>query len=366
VERYAGNRHMRGFSCFDQFLAMAFAQLTGRESLRDIETCLRTMTTKLYHAGFRGKVSRSTLADANESHDWRIYGDLAQVLITTARRLYADEDLGVQLKATTYALDSTTIDLCLALFPWAKFRKAKGAVKLHTLLDLRGCIPSVIIVTDGKVHDVNILDQLAFEPGAFYIMDRGYVDFERLRLIGQAGAFFVTRAKKNFDGRRLYSRPVDKATGLRCDQSVVLCGVRTRNDYPEQLRRVGFVDAESDKRFTFLTNNFALDALTIAELYHRRWQVELFFNWIKQHLHIKAFFGTSRNAVMTQVWIAISVYVLVAIVKKRHSLGQSLYTILQILSLALFEKTPILQALSQQNSRNPEEPPSAQLKLFDL
>jgi hypothetical protein len=366
VERYAGNRHMRGFSCFDQFLAMAFAQLTGRESLRDIETCLRTMTTKLYHAGFRGKVSRSTLADANESHDWRIYGDLAQVLITTARRLYADEDLGVQLKATTYALDSTTIDLCLALFPWAKFRKAKGAVKLHTLLDLRGCIPSVIIVTDGKVHDVNILDQLAFEPGAFYIMDRGYVDFERLRLIGQAGAFFVTRAKKNFDGRRLYSRPVDKATGLRCDQSVVLCGVRTRNDYPEQLRRVGFVDAESDKRFTFLTNNFALDALTIAELYHRRWQVELFFKWIKQHLHIKAFFGTSRNAVMTQVWIAISVYVLVAIVKKRHSLGQSLYTILQILSLALFEKTPILQALSQQNSRNPEEPPSAQLKLFDL
>jgi len=366
VERYGGNRRMRGFSCFDQFLSMAFAQLTGRQSLRDIETCLRTMATKLYHAGFRGKVSRSTLADANESHDWRIYGDLAQVLIATARRLYADEDFGVELKATAYALDSTTIDLCLALFPWARSRKAKGAVKLHTLLDLRGCIPSVIIVTNGKVHDVNILDQLAFEPGAFYIMDRGYVDFERLRLIGQAGAFFVTRAKKNFDCRRLYSRPVDKASGLRCDQSVVLCGVRTKNDYPEQLRRVGFVDAQNDKRFTFLTNNFALDALTIAELYHRRWQVELFFKWIKQHLHIRTFFGTSRNAVMTQVWIAISVYVLVAIVKKRLSLEQSLYTILQILSLALFEKTPILQALSQRDCRNPQEPPSAQLDLLDL
>jgi Ni,Fe-hydrogenase I large subunit len=311
-------------------------------------------------------VARSTLADANESRDWRIYGDLAQVLIATARRLYAEDDFGVDLEATTYALDSTTIDLCLALFPWAKFRKAKGAVKLHTLLDLRGCIPSVIIVTNGKVHDVNILDELNFEPGSFYIMDRGYVDFARLRTIGQAGAFFVTRAKKNFDCRRLYSRPVDKTTGLRCDQSVVLCGVHTSLDYPEQLRRVGFVDEETDKRFTFLTNNFTLDALMIAQLYHRRWQVELFFKWIKQHLRIKAFFGTSRNAVMTQVWIAISVYVLVAIVKKRLKLEQSLYTILQIFSLALFEKTPILQALSQQDCRITEDPPSAQLNLFDL
>jgi len=366
VRRYAGNWHVHGFSCFDQFLSMAFAQLTARESLRDIETCLRTMAPKLYHAGFRGNVSRSTLADANESRDWRIYGDLAQVLIATARRLYAEDDFGAELEATAYALDSTTIDLCLALFPWAKFRKTKGAVKLHTLLDLRGSIPSVIIVTDGKVHDVNILDQLVFEPGAFYIMDRGYVDFERLRGIGQAGAFFVTRAKKNFDCRRLYSRPVDKSTGLRCDQSVVLCGVHTSLDYPEQLRRIRFLDEETGKRFTFLTNNFALDALLIAELYRKRWRVELFFKWIKQHLRIKAFFGTSRNTVMTQVWIAMSVYVLVAIVKKRLCLEQSLYTILQILSLALFEKTPILQALSQQNYRESEQTASAQLTLFDL
>jgi hypothetical protein len=366
VQRYGGNRHVHGFSCFDQFLSMAFAQLTARESLRDIATCLLALAPKLYHAGFRGKVSRSTLADANESRDWRIYGDLAQVLIATARRLYAGEDFAMELQATVYALDSTTIDLCLALFPWAKFRRAKGAIKLHTLLDLRGSIPSVIIVTNGKVHDVNILDELLFEPGAFYIMDRGYLDFERLRGIGQAGAFFVTRAKANFDCRRLYSRPVDKATGLRCDQSVVLCGIHTGRDYPEQLRRVGFVDAETGKRFTFLTNNLVLDAVTVAQLYHRRWQVELFFKWIKQHLHIKAFFGTSPNAVMTQVWIAISVYVLVAIVKKRLGLEQSLYTILQILSLALFEKSPIFQALSQRNYRTSEEPPGAQLTLFNL
>jgi hypothetical protein len=366
VQRYAGNRRVRGFSCFDQFLSMAFAQLTGRESLRDIETCLRAMGTKLYHAGFRGNVARSTLADANESRDWRIYGDLAQVLIATAQRLYAQDDFGLELKATTYALDSTTIDLCLALFPWAKFRKTKGAVKLHTLLDLRGSIPSIIIVTNGKVHDVNILDQLVFEPGAFYIMDRGYVDFERLRGISQAGAFFVTRAKKNFDCRRLYSRPVDKTTGLRCDQSVVLCGFYSNHGYPEHLRRVRFVDPETGKRFTFLTNNFSLDALTIAELYRKRWRVELFFKWIKQHLRIKAFFGTSRNAVMTQIWIAMSVYILVAIVRKRLRLEQSPYTILQILSLALFEKTPILQVLSQQNYREVEQSTSAQLTLFDL
>jgi transposase len=366
VARYASNRRVRGFTCFDQFLSMAFAQLTGRESLRDIETCLRAMGTKLYHAGFRGKVSRSTLADANESRDWRIYGDLAQVLIATARRLYAEDDFGLQLEATAYALDSTTIDLCLALFPWAKFRKTKGAVKLHTLLDLRGSIPSVIIVTNGKVHDVNILDLLAFEPGAFYIMDRGYVDFARLRGIGQAGAFFVTRAKKNFDCRRLYSRPVDKTSGLRCDQSVVLSGFYSSRDYPEHLRRIRFFDEETGKCFTFLTNNFALDALTVAELYRKRWRVELFFKWIKQHLRIKAFFGTSHNAVMTQVWIAISVYVLVAIVKKRLRLEPSLYTILQILSLALFEKTPILRALSQEDCTNSDGPPSAQLDLFDL
>jgi hypothetical protein len=366
VQRYAGNRRVRGFSCFDQFLSMAFAQLTGRESLRDIETCLRAMGTKLYHAGFRGNVARSTLADANESRDWRIYGDLAQVLIATAQRLYAQDDFGLELKATTYALDSTTIDLCLALFPWAKFRKTKGAVKLHTLLDLRGSIPSIIIVTNGKVHDVNILDQLVFEPGAFYIMDRGYVDFERLRGISQAGAFFVTRAKKNFDCRRLYSRPVDKTTGLRCDQSVVLCGFYSNHGYPEHLRRVRFVDPETGKRFTFLTNNFSLDALTIAELYRKRWRVELFFKWIKQHLRIKAFFGTSRNDVMTQIWIAMSVYILVAIVRKRLRLEQSPYTILQILSLALFEKTPILQVLSQQNYREVEQSTSAQLTLFDL
>lgn len=366
VERYGGDRHMRGFSCYDQFLSMAFAQLTGRESLRDIETCLRAIGPKLYHAGFRGKVSRSTLADANEAHDWRIYGDLAQVLIATARRLYADEDFGVELKATTYALDSTTIDLCLALFPWARFRKAKGAVKLHTLLDLRGSIPSVIIVTDGKVHDVNILDQLALEPGAFYVVDRGYLDFQRLHTVGQAGAFFVTRARKNLDCRRIYSRPVDKSTGLQCDQTIALNVFRSHRDYPEHLRRVRFFDREADKRLVFLTNNFVLDALTIAELYCQRWKVELFFKWIKQHLRIKAFFGTSRNAVMTQVWIAISVYVLVAIIRKRLKLEQSLYTILQILSLALFEKTPISQALSQLDCRNSEEPFSPQLDLFDL
>jgi hypothetical protein len=275
VARYAGNRRVRGFTCFDQFLSMAFAQLTGRESLRDIETCLRTMGTKLYHAGFRGKVSRSTLADANESRDWHIYGNLAQMLIATARRLYAEDDFGVQLETTAYALDSTTIDLCLALFPWAKFRKTKGAVKLHTLLDLRGSIPSVIIVTNGKVHDVNILDQLAFEPGAFYIMDRGYVDFARLRGIGQAGAFFVTRAKKKFNYRRRYSRTVDKTSGLRCDQTAMLSGVYSKRDYPEPLRLICFVDDETGKRFTFLTNNFVLDALTVAQLYRKRWRVEL-------------------------------------------------------------------------------------------
>ena len=324
VRRYGGNRRVRGFSCFDQFLSMAFAQLTGRESLRDIETCLRAMEPKLYHAGIRGKVSRSTLADANESRDWRIYGDLTQILIAAARNLYAREDLAVELEQAVYALDSTTIDLCLSLYPWAQFRRRKGAVKLHTLLDLRGSIPTVIIVTHGKVHDVNVLDELIFVAGAFYIMDRGYVDFTRLHSITLAAAFFVTRAKSNFDYRRLYSRPVDKTTGLRCDQTVALCGVKTSEAYPSRLRRIGYVDLETGKRFTFMTNNFALPALTIAKLYALRWRVELFFKWIKQHLRIKAFYGTSENAVKTQIWIAISVYVLVAIVKKHLHLKRSL------------------------------------------
>jgi len=366
VRRYGGNRRVREFSCFDQYLAMAFAQLTGRESLRDIETCLRAMGTKLYHAGIRGRVSRSTLADANESRDWRIYGDLGEILIATARGLYASEDFGLELDQTAYALDSTTIDLCLSLFPWAHFRKTKGAVKMHTLLDLKGNIPSVILVTNGKVHDVNILDELRFEAGAFYVMDRGYVDFERLYRLAQTGSFFVTRAKKNFDFRRLYSRPVDKTTGLRCDQTVEPHGVKTRKDYPARLRRIGYVDPETEKRFCFITNNFTLDALTIAGLYRKRWQVELFFKWIKQHLHIKAFYGTSYNAVLTQIWIAVSIYVLVAIVKKRLHLDRSLYTILQILSLTLFEKTPIFQSLSEQTIPKQESASCRQLDLFDF
>ena len=366
VRRYGGNRRMRGFSCYEQYLCMAFAQLTGRESLRDIETCLRAMGTKLYHAGIRTKVSRSTLADANGSRDWRIYGDLAQALIATARALYAQDDFGLELDQTVYALDSTTIDLCLALFPWAKFRRRKAAVKLHTLLDLRGSIPTVIIVTNGKVHDVNILDHLLLEAGAFYIMDRGYVDFARLYSMTQTAAFFVTRAKRNCACRRLYSRPVDKSTGLRCDQTVVLEGFYAAKDYPGQLRRIRYADPETAKRLVFLTNNFALDALTITKLYRCRWQVELFFKWIKQHLRIKTFYGNSENAVKTQVWIAISIYVLVAIVKKRLHLERSLYTILQILSLTLFEKTPILQALSPQKYIDSDEGQCRQLNLFDF
>jgi hypothetical protein len=366
VQRYGGNHRVRNFSCLDQFLSMTFAQLTGRESLRDIATCLRAMESKLYHAGFRGKVSRSTLADANESRGWRIFHDLAQVLIVAARNLYAEDDFGVELDHTVYALDSTTVDLCLSLFPWAKFRKRKGAVKLHTLLDLRGSIPTVVIVTHGKVHDVNVLDDLILEAGAIYIMDRGYLDFARLYAMTQALAFFVTRAKSNFDCRRLYSRPIDKSTGLRCDQTVVLAGFYSNKDYPCALRRIRYVDLETGKRFTFLTNNFTLPALTIAKLYRCRWRVELFFKWIKQHLRIKAFYGTSENAVKTQIWIAISVYVLVAIVRKRLHLEASLYTILQILSVALFEKTPILQALSRQNYREPEDDQCKQLDLFDF
>lgn len=365
VERYRGNHKVKSFSCWDQFLCMAFAQLTYRESLRDIEACLRASSSKLYHVGIRGKVSRNTLAHANESRDWRIYADFAHVLIHTARTLYAKESLGFQLRRTVYALDSTTIDLCLSLFPWATFRKRKGAVKLHTLLDVRASIPSVVIITPGSVHDVNILDELVFETGAIYVMDRGYVDFARLHRIEESSAFFVTRAKRNFQCQRLYSRPVDKSTGLQCDQTVVCTGFYSQKDYPDKLRRVRYRDPETHKQFVFLTNNFSLSALTIAKLYRARWRVELFFKWIKQHLRIKAFYGTSENALKTQVWIAIAVYVLVAIVKKQLGLEASLYTILQILSVTLFEKTPILQVLSGFNDTQYDTDAQKQLILFD-
>ena len=316
VAKYAGAYPTLTFSHFDQYLCMTFAQLTYRESLRDIEACLRAHSSKLYHLGIRGRIARSTLADANENRDWRIYQDFALSLISVARRLYAEDEFGVELKHTVYALDSTTIDLCLALFPWARFRKKKGAVKLHTLLDLRGNIPAFIYISDGKLHDVNVLDLMIFEAGSFYVMDRGYIDFARLYMLHQSQAFFVTRAKSNLQYRRLYSHPIDKSTGLRCDQTITLTGLNTSQDYPIRLRRVKFYDVEHDKLLVFLTNNFDLPALCIAQLYRCRWQVELFFKWIKQHLRIKAFFGTSENAVKTQVWIAISAYVLVAIVKK--------------------------------------------------
>ena len=364
VEQYDGNYKTKSFSCWDQFLCLAFAQLTYRESLRDIEACLRVAETKLYHMGFRGQVSRNTLANANQVRDWRIYADFAQVLIHIARSLYANEDFGLELDQTVYALDSTTIDLCLALFPWAKFRKRKGAVKLHTLLDLRGSIPTVIFITHGKVHDIQILDHLRKEPGAIYLMDRGYVDFARLYKIHQSMAFFVTRTKKNFNFKRLYSHLIDKSSGLQCDQTIVPANFYAKKDYPEKLRRIRFFDLEKKKHLIFLTNNFSLPALTITELYRCRWRVELFFKWIKQHLRIKVFYGTSENAVKTQIWIAISVYVLVAIIKKRLNLDSSLYTILQILSVTLFEKTPILQALSSGRIPIPEVPVGNQLTLF--
>lgn len=366
VAKYRGDRRSRGFSCRDQFLCLGFAQLTYRESLRDVETCLRALGPKLYHAGFRGKVSRSTLADANAAHDWRIYADFAHVLIRRARKLYAQEPLAVDLAQTVYALDSTTIDLCLSLFPWAKFRRRKGAVKLHTLLDLRGNIPCFIHVSHGKMHDVNVLDQLPIEPGAFYVMDRGYVDFVRLYRFTMAAAFFVTRGKRNLDCTRRARREVDKRAGLRSDQTIVLAGLKSSRSYPVPLRRIAFYDAEHQRRLVFLTNNFALPALTIARLYKCRWQVELFFKWIKQHLRIKAFYGTSDNAVKTQVWIAISVYVLVAIVKKELRIERSLSDILQILSLTLFEKTPLFEALTAKNQPHPEFTDPNQLKLFDL
>lgn len=364
VRRYRGHYKVQKFSCLDQFLCMAFAQLTYRESLRDIEACLRAIKSKLYHMGIRAHVSRSTLAHANENRDWRIYADFAQVLIATAKNLYAHEDLGLDLEATVYALDSSTIDLCLSLFPWARFRRTKGAIKLHTLLNLRGSIPEFIHISDGKLHDVNVLDILIPEPGSLYVMDRAYLDFARLHILHQANAFFVTRAKSNFRFRRLYSHPVDKSAGLRCDQTIVLTGFYAKKDYPDKLRRVVFFDAEREKRLVFLTNNFVLPALTIASLYKQRWRIEIFFKWIKQHLRIKAFYGTSPNAVKTQIWIAITVYVLVAILKKRLGLEQSLYTILQVLSVTIFEKVPILRAFQEEDYKIATGGPGNQLLLL--
>ena len=366
VQRYRGNHRIRSFSCWDQFLCMAFAQLTGRESLRDIETCLRAMQPKLYHAGIRGYVSRSTLADANETRDWRIYADFARTLIQTARILYAREEFGVELAHTAYVFDSTTIDLCLALFPWAHFRRHKGAVKVHTLLDLHGGIPCFIRVTHGKTHDVTALDHLLLEPGSYYIMDRGYIDFARLYRFNEALSFFVVRSKTNLDYQRRVCRPIDKSTGLRADQTVVLCGPRTSQQYPVPIRRITYFDSVSHKRFIFLANNFDLPALTIAQLYRCRWQVELFFKWVKQHLHIKAFYGVSENAVKTQIWIAGAVYLLVAIIKKRLGLAWNMNEILQILSISLFENTPILQAFSLHQLQTQEGLPCNQLKLFDF
>ena len=364
VERYKGNHRVRTFSCYDQFLCMAFAQLTYRESLRDIECCLRSVHEKLYHIGIRGKVSRSTLSDANENRDWRIYRDFAHILIQEARNLYVNDDFGLELDETVYALDSSTIDLCLSSFPWAQFRQTKSAVKLHTLLDLRGNIPTFISITDGKVHDVNILDDLIPEPGAIYLMDRGYLDFERLFKWNQHSAFFVTRSKSNTGLERIYSNPIDKSTGLRCDQTVMLTGYATKKAYPEKLGRVKFYDTETDKTLVFLSNNFALPALIIANLYRCRWQVELFFKWIKQHLRIKRFYGTSENAVKTQIWIAVSVYVLVAIIKKRLRLDMSLYTILQIFSISLFEKRLIIQAIKPDDYKKQITGLYKQLELF--
>lgn len=364
VARYRGDYKLKSFSCWDQFLCMAFAQLTYRESLRDIEACLRANQSKLYHMGIRGRVSRNTLANANSVRDWRIYADFAQVLIGQARDLYRNDDFSLTLQETIYALDTTTIDLCLSLFPWAYFRKRKGAVKLHTLLDLRGNIPTVIIITHGLIHDVNILDQLTFEAGAFYLMDRAYLDFPRLHRLHLASAFFVTRARKRFDCRRLYSATVDRATGVMCDQIVTLSNPVPRAGYPDKLRRIRYFDPQQDRRLIFLTNNFTLPPLTVAQLYRSRWQVELFFKWIKQHLRIRKFYGTSENALKTQIWIAISVYVLVAIVKKQLRLEGSLYRILQILSITLFEKIPIFEALSLANCEIELSTSCKQLILF--
>lgn len=365
VAHYGGHHKIKRFTCLDQYLSMAFAQLTFRESLRDIEACLRAQSAKLYHLGIRSIVSRNTLANANATRDWRIYCEFAQRLIAMARRLYANEPFGVDLKDTVYALDATTIDLCLSVFPWAPFRSTKAAIKLHTLLDLRGNIPSFIHISDGKWHEVNLLDELIVEPGAFYVMDRGYIDFERLFRLSDAGSFFVTRAKSNLKVQRRYSHKVDKSTGLICDQTVVLTVFYSRKGFDAPLRRVKFKDPQTGKSLVFLTNNFVLPALTITQLYRLRWRIELFFKWIKQHLRIKAFFGTTENAVKTQIWIAISVYVLVAIIKKRFNLSASLYELLQILSLTLFERVPLIQLLANSDSATELLEFQNQLNLFN-
>ncbi len=366
VDRYQGHRYVKDFSCWDQFLCLAFAQLTYRESLRDIEACLRAQQPKLYHMGFRSRVARATLAYANEHRDWRIYADFAQGLITQARQLYRHEPFGVDLAETVYAFDSTTIDLCLSLFPWAQFRRHKSAVKIHALLDLHGSIPTNVYVTGAQVHDVKLLDRLLLEVGAFYLLDRAYVDFQRLYEFTQASAFFITRAEQNTRFFRRRSHPVDKSTGLRSDQTILLTGPKTSQLYPDPLRRVHYFDADQDLRLIFLTNNFFLSALTIAQLYRARWQVELFFRWIKQHLRIKAFYGTSENAVKTQVWVAITVYVLVAILKKQLGLDLSLYKILQILSVTIFEKTPILEGFFNFTEQCQDQNLDKQLNLFDF
>lgn len=366
VRRYRGNHRVKRFSCFDQYLCMAFAQITYRQSLRDIETCLRAMKPKLYHCGIRGKVSRNTLANANEHRDWRIYADFAHILINKARALYANEDFGIQLNREVYALDSTTIDLCLSLFPWAKFRKHKAAVKVHTLMALKGSIPTFIRITDGTVHDVNVLDDLVLEPGAIYVMDRAYLDFARLFTFTQNLSIFITRTKTNFDYRRLHYRRVNKSTGLRCDQTIRPNGFYASQDYPAVLRRISYFDIETNKKLIFLTNNFTLPALAIAQLYKCRWRIEIFFKWIKKYLRIKAFFGTSINAVKTQIWIAVSVYVLVAIIKKELQIELSLGEMLQILSIVLFEKVLITQVLTKNTSQNGSSQFHNQLLLFDL
>jgi len=364
VERYRGNFSVKHFTCMDQFRTMAFAQLAYRESLRDIEACLRAQSNKLYHMGIRSKVSRSTLAEANEMRDWRIYADFAHHLIRLARKLYHKEALAVELQNTVYALDATTIDLCLSLFPWARFRETKGAVRLHNLLDLRGNIPSFIHISDGKLHEVNVLDIIPLETGAFYIMDRGFLDFSRLHAVTRASAFFVIRAKSNLKCRRLYSHPVDKVTGVVCDQSILLTLPKSAGDYPDKLRRVRYYDAETEKTQVFLTNNFLLPAITIAQLYKQRWQVELFFKWIKQNLRIKSFYGTSENAVKTQIWIAVSVYLIVAIIKKRLNIQESLYTILQVLSVSLFERTSMFRLLTFHDYTSNMDMNHNQLNLF--
>jgi transposase len=365
VNKYQGNHKVKTFSCLDQFYTMAFAQLTFRESLRDIEACLRSQQNKLYHMGFRSIIARNTLSNANENRDWRIYAEFAQILIHHARELYKDDDLGLELDNTLYALDSTTIDLCLSLFPWAIFRKRKAAIKLHTLLDIKANIPTFIHISDGSVHDVNILDVLIPEPGSIYLLDRGYTDFDRLYTLHLFGAFFIIRAKSNLKFRRLYSHSVDKATGLKCDQRIILSNYYAHKDFPDKLRRVKFFDSENERNLVFLSNIFTLPALTIAELYKQRWRIEIFFKWIKQNLKIKSFYGTSLNAVKTQIWIAISVYILIAIIKKKLNLNISLYTFMQILSVNIFEKVSILQLVTDNGYTIINTSPSNQLNLFD-